>query len=262
MNGGESPERFARAPRALDRCAFATRSKTSVSAVAVGRCRKSRAMCRTVGDGVPGSSAGVDSGAPPASGNVCEARGRSAMAPRRSGGRIAREPPEPDSRAFGSGFASISESFVAPSFFGFDAGIAARLRMSDDDAGMTRVGSRRDTCVFRGDRARHSPPHRARGLGRVECRKSARVGVFVGVFHAPLWGVFRGEKKRFFFPVVTQRAKPTPTPSRKGTSATPRPCSSSPRTSATSGGCSRAPPPRRGPSPSARASRRRPPAPP
>ena len=153
MDGGESPERFARAPRALDRCAFATRSKTSVSAVAVGRCRKSRAMCRTVGDGVPGSSAGVDSGAPPASGMVCEARGRSAMAPRRSGGRIAREAPEPDSRAFASGFASISESFVAPSFFSFDAGIAARLRMSDDDAGMTRGGSRRGTWVFRGDRA-------------------------------------------------------------------------------------------------------------
>ena len=202
MDGGESPERFARAPRALDRCAFATRSKTSVSAVAVGRCRKSRAMCRTVGDGVPGSSAGVDSGAPPASGMVCEARGRSAMAPRRSGGRIAREPPEPDSRAFGSGFASISESFVAPSFFGFDAGIAARLRMSDDDAGMTRVGSRRDTCVFRGDRARHSPPHRARGLGRVECRKSARVGVFVGVFHAPLWEVLWRKKAFFSFPAV------------------------------------------------------------
>jgi hypothetical protein len=76
------------------------------------------------------------------------------MAPRRSGGRIAREAPEPDSRAFASGFASpISESFVAPSFFSFDAGIAARLRMSDDDAGMTRGGSRRGTWVFRGDRA-------------------------------------------------------------------------------------------------------------
>jgi hypothetical protein len=209
MDGGESPERFARAPRALDRCAFATRSKTSVSAVAVGRCRKSRAMCRTVGDGVPGSSAGVDSGAPPASGMVCEARGRSAMAPRRSGGRIAREPPEPDSRAFGSGFASISESFVAPSFFGFDAGIAARLRMSDDDAGMTRVGSRRDTCVFRGDRARHSPPHRAlwAGSGRMPEERACRS--FCRRFsRSPLGSFFfRGEKKndekkRFFlFPL-------------------------------------------------------------
>ena len=106
-----------------------------------------------MGDGVPGSNAGVGSSPPPASWEVCEARGRSAIAPRRSGVRIAREAPEPDSRAFASGFASISESFVAPSFFSFDAGIAARLRMSDDDAGMTRGGSRRGTWVFRGDRA-------------------------------------------------------------------------------------------------------------
>jgi hypothetical protein len=82
--------------------------------------------------------------------------------------RIVREPSEPDAHEFGSSFASNSESFVAPSFFGFEAGTAVRLRMTDDDTGMMRERSRHDSCVFRTDRARHSSPHRARGSGRVE----------------------------------------------------------------------------------------------
>ena len=106
-----------------------------------------------MGDGVPGSNAGVGSSAPPASWEVCEGARKVSDGAAAVGRSHRGEAPEPDSRAFASGFASISESFVAPSFFSFDAGIAARLRMSDDDAGMTRGGSRRGTWVFRGDRA-------------------------------------------------------------------------------------------------------------
>jgi hypothetical protein len=53
--------------------------------------------------------------------------------------RIACGNPTPDVREMRSAVASgISESFVAPSFFGLAVGIATRLRMTDDAGGMTQ----------------------------------------------------------------------------------------------------------------------------
>lgn len=48
-----------------------------------------------------------------------------------------REPASPDVREMRSTSTLCSESFVMPSFFGLDTGAVLRLRMSDDDAGMT-----------------------------------------------------------------------------------------------------------------------------